>query len=119
MSRTTKKVARANLFAMMTAMWSEINNKGADPYTINLTKYASKYHVGKMKRELILPYLMQPSCPTYEQACKFRKEFSDYTNKTCKKQRAVEQQLFNEKGLTIAEAIEVLKGHGYVVLKSV
>ena len=80
MSKKNKKVAKASLFAMMTDMWADVRSGKVDAKSINLTKYAEKYHVGKFKRSMILPYIMQETCPTYEQACELRREVSKYIN---------------------------------------
>ena len=82
MSKKNKKVAKASLFAMMTDMWADVRSGKVDAKSINLTKYAEKYHVGKFKRSMILPYIMQETCPTYEQACELRREVSKYINAT-------------------------------------
>ena len=50
MSKKNKKVAKASLFAMMTEMWADVRSGKVDAMSINLTKYAEKYHVGKFKR---------------------------------------------------------------------
>lgn len=100
MSKKNKKVAKASLFAMMTDMWADVRSGKVDAKSINLTKYAEKYHVGKFKRSMILPYIMQETCPTYEQACELRRAITP-------------------KEIVIGECIEYLKKEGYVIFKKV
>ena len=129
MSKKNKKVAKASLFAMMTEMWADVRSGKVDAKSINLTKYAEKYHVGKFKRSMILPYIMQETCPTYEQACELRREVSKYINDRPapqpKRPEIIEPSLFGidvhitPKEIVIGECIEFLKKEGYVVFKKV
>ena len=129
MSKKNKKVAKASLFAMMTDMWADVRSGKVDAKSINLTKYAEKYHVGKFKRSMILPYIMQETCPTYEQACELRREVSKYINDRPAPQpkhpEIIEPSLFGidvyitPKEIVIGECIEFLKKEGYVVFKKV
>ena len=129
MSKKNKKVAKASLFAMMTEMWADVRSGKADAMSINLTKYAEKYHVGKFKRSMILPYISQETCPTYEQACELRKAVTKYINDRPapkpSRQEPVQTSLFGidvhltPKDIVIGECIEFLKKEGYVVFKKV
>ena len=129
MSKKNKKVAKASLFAMMTDMWADVRSGKVDAKSINLTKYAEKYHVGKFKRSMILPYITQETCPTYEQACELRREVSKYINDRPapqpKRPEIIEPNLFGidvhitPKEIVIGECIEFLKKEGYVVFKKV
>lgn len=130
MSKKNKKVAKASLFAMMTEMWADVHSGKVDAMSINLTKYAEKYHVGKFKRSMIIPYLTQKTCPTYEQACKLRDEVSKYINSRPAPQptrpEVIEPTLFGSidvhltaKDIVISECIAYLKKEGYVVFKKV
>jgi hypothetical protein len=130
MSKKNKKVAKASLFAMITEMWADVRSGKVDAMSINLTKYAEKYHVGKFKRSMIIPYITQDTCPTYEQACKLRKEVSDYINDRQAKQQParpeiIEPSLFDidihitPKDVVISECISFLKKEGYVIFKKV
>lgn len=130
MSKKNKKVAEVSLFAMMTEMWADVRSGKADAKSINLTKYAEKYHVGKFKRSMILPYIMQETGPTYEQACELRREVSKYINDRPapqpKRPEVIEPSLFGSidvhitsKEIVIGECIEYLKKEGYVVFKKV
>ena len=129
MSKKNKKVAKASLFAMMTEMWADVRSGKADAMSINLTKYAEKYHVGKFKRSMILPYIMQETCPTYEQACELRREVSKYINDRPapkpSRQEPIQTSIFDidvhitPKEIVIGECIEFLKKEGYVIFKKV
>lgn len=129
MLKKNKKVAKASLFAMMTEMWADIRSGKVDAESINLRKYFEKYHIGKFKRSMILPYIVQETCPTYEQACELRKEVSTYINERYgqhpKSTEITEPSLFGfelnfiEKENVIGECIEFLKKEGYVVFKRV
>ena len=129
MSKKNKKVAKASLFAMMTEMWADVRSGKADAMSINLTKYAEKYHVGKFKRSMILPYISQDTCPTYEQACELRKAVTKYINDRPSpkpsRPEPVQTSIFDidvhitPKDIVIGECIEFLKKEGYVIFKKV
>lgn len=141
MSKKNKKVANATLFAMITEMWADVCAGKVDAESINLTGYCKKFHVGKFKRSMVLPYIMQKRCPTYEQACELRKEISNNMNDSHKQQPKrtdiTEPSLFGQdthikpkeviigecieflepKKIVISECIEILKKEGYVIFK--
>lgn len=113
----------------MTEIWADVHSGKANIVDFNLTKYAKKYHVGKFKRSMIEPYIIQNTCPTYEQACELRKEISEYINDRPAPQTArqdvIEQNLFNININTtpnedaILKCINYLKEQGYIVFKKV
>jgi hypothetical protein len=125
MSRNSKKVSVARLLAMMTEMWSDIRKGKTDANRISVSNYAKRYHVSKFKLSIIVPYIVQKQCPTYEQAVELRKAISNYINQPMaeKKPEPVKADLFGEEVKRRQEAIEqaitLLQENGYLVFRRV
>lgn len=128
MSRNSKKVSKvsvARLLAMMTEMWSDIRKGKTDANRISVSNYAKRYHVRKFKLSIIVPYIVQKQCPTYEQAVELRKAISNYINQPMaeKKPEPVKADLFGEEVKRRQEAIEqaitLLQENGYLVFRRV
>lgn len=90
-----------------------------------MSNYAKRYHVSKFKLSIIVPYIVQKQCPTYEQAVELRKAISNYINQPMaeKKPEPVKADLFGKEEERQQEAIEraiaLLQENGYLVFKRV
>ena len=125
MCRVKRNVSIANLFAMMTAMWTEVHTGKVDAESINLRMYQDKYSVTKHRRAMILPYITQENVPTLEQAVQLRNELNKSNKKSVVKQQpiAVSKDLFSSNSFedekSIENAISLLKKNGYVIFREV
>lgn len=106
-------VGLERLFLLCMNMWEDYHVGGKEYESMKLEEYTRKYSVGKFPKHLAAPMLLKRERPTEEDAFQLKQMINAYV----RFRRGLEGKKADEGDTAEQEAIGLLKGKGYRVMK--